>query len=169
MIVLGIETSCDETAAAVVDDDKTIWSNVVYSQLDEHISFGGVVPEIAARAHLDVLDGVVRGTVGCGSRYLGYRRYCGHRRAGLIGGVIVGTMTAKAMAAAADKPYVAVNHLEGHALTARLTDDLEFPYLLLLCPAGTVSCCRWQDQAHMNSSAVRWTTLSARHSTNRPK
>ena len=61
MIILGIETSCDETAAAVVDDDRTIWSNVVYSQLDEHIAFGGVVPEIAARAHLDVLDGVVRG------------------------------------------------------------------------------------------------------------
>ena len=137
MIVLGIETSCDETAAAVVDDDRTIWSNVVYSQLDEHIAFGGVVPEIAARAHLEVLDGVVRGAMSdAGVDLSDIDGIAATGGPGLIGGVIVGTMTAKAMAAAANKPYVAVNHLEGHALTARLTDDLNFPYLLLLVSGG---------------------------------
>lgn len=137
MIVLGIETSCDETAAAVVSNDRSIRSNVVYSQLDEHRMFGGVVPEIAARAHLDVLDGVVRSALddaGVGLAEIDGIAATGGP--GLIGGVIVGTMTAKAMAAAADKPYVAVNHLEGHALTARLTDDVGFPYLLLLVSGG---------------------------------
>ena len=115
MTVLGIETSCDETAAAVVDDDRTIWS-MVYSQLDEH-AFGGVVPKLPL-GHLECWMAWSGGNVGCGvvSRH---RRYCGHRRAGVDRRVIVGTMTAKAMAAAANKPYVAVNHLEGHALTAR--------------------------------------------------
>ena len=101
MIVLGIETSCDETAAAVVDDDRTIWSNVVYSQLDEHIAFGGVVPEIAARAHLDALDGVVRGAMSDAGVYLSdIDGIAATGGPGLIGGVIVGTMTAKAMAMA---------------------------------------------------------------------
>ena len=138
MIVLGIETSCDETAAAVVDDDRTIWSNVVYSQLDEHIAFGGVVPEIAARAHLEVLDGVVRGAMSdAGVDLSDIDGIAATGGPGLIGGVIVGTMTAEAMAAAANKPAMSLSiPLEGHALTARLTDDLNFPYLLLLVSGG---------------------------------
>lgn len=137
MIVLGIETSCDETAAAVVSDDGTIRSNVVYSQLDEHRVFGGVVPEIAARAHLDILDGVIRSALDDASSDLAaLDGIAATGGPGLIGGVIVGTMTAKAMAAAGNTPYIAVNHLEGHALTARLTDDVSFPYLLLLVSGG---------------------------------
>ncbi|MGB0630464.1 MAG: tRNA (adenosine(37)-N6)-threonylcarbamoyltransferase complex transferase subunit TsaD [Alphaproteobacteria bacterium] len=137
MIVLGIETSCDETAAAVVGDDRTIRSNIVYSQLDEHRAFGGVVPEIAARAHLEVLDDVVRAALSdAGMDLSDIDGIAATGGPGLIGGVIVGTMTAKAMAAAADKPYIAVNHLEGHALTARLTDNVAFPYLLLLVSGG---------------------------------
>ena len=105
MIVLGIETSCDETAAAVVSDDGTIRSNVVYSQLDEHRVFGGVVPEIAARAHLDVLDGVIRSALADASLDLAaLDGIAATGGPGLIGGVIVGTMTAKAMAAAGNTP-----------------------------------------------------------------
>ena len=137
MIVLGIETSCDETAAAVVDSDRTIRSNVVHSQLDDHRPYGGVVPEIAARAHLEVLDGVVRRALADADLALddidGVAATGGP---GLIGGVIVGVMTAKAIAAARALPFIAVNHLEGHALTARLTDDVPFPYLLLLVSGG---------------------------------
>ncbi len=137
MIVLGIETSCDETAAAVVDDARTVRANVVHSQLEDHRPYGGVVPEIAARAHLDILDGVVRRALQdakvAPNELDGIAATAGP---GLIGGVIVGVMTAKGMAAAAGKPFIAVNHLEGHALTARLTDDVAFPYLLLLVSGG---------------------------------
>jgi len=141
MKILGIETSCDETAAAVVDDGQPagqrILSNVVYSQLEEHRAYGGVVPEIAARAHLDVLDGVVRRALADADVTLddidGVAATAGP---GLIGGVIVGVMMAKSLAAARDLPFLAVNHLEGHALTARLTDDVAFPYLLLLVSGG---------------------------------
>jgi len=137
MIVLGIETSCDETAAAIVADDRRILSNVIYSQEAEHRAFGGVVPEIAARAHLDILDGVIRRVLddaGVGIGDLdGIAATAGP---GLIGGVIVGAMTAKAMAATRGLPFMAVNHLEGHALTARMTDDVGFPYLLLLVSGG---------------------------------
>ena len=137
MIVLGIETSCDETAAAIVRDDREILANVVYSQLDEHRAFGGVVPEIAARAHLDILDGVVREVLAQAELApTDLHGIAATGGPGLIGGVIVGTMTAKALAAAAEIPYIAVNHLEAHALTARLTDDVAFPYLLLLVSGG---------------------------------
>ncbi|PPR11205.1 MAG: tRNA N6-adenosine threonylcarbamoyltransferase [Alphaproteobacteria bacterium MarineAlpha11_Bin1] len=137
MLVLGIETSCDETAAAVVCDDRTIRSNMVYSQLKEHRAFGGVVPEIAARAHLDILDGIVRSAlVNANVSLSDIDAVAATGGPGLIGGIIVGTMTAKAIALAANKPYIAVNHLEGHALTARLTDNLGFPYLLLLASGG---------------------------------
>lgn len=137
MIVLGIETSCDETAAAVVRDDRTILSDVVLSQLDEHRPFGGVVPEVAARAHLDHIDTLVAQAMrqaGIGFAELDAVAATGGP--GLIGGVMVGVMTAKAIAAVHHKPFVAVNHLEGHALTARLTDGLDFPYLLLLVSGG---------------------------------
>jgi N6-L-threonylcarbamoyladenine synthase len=137
MNILGIETSCDETAAAVVTDDRRILANVVYSQLDEHAPYGGIVPEIAARAHIDALDGVIAEAMrraGIGFDALDGVAATGGP--GLIGGVIVGIMTAKGISAARDIPFLAVNHLEGHALTVRLTDELAFPYLLLLVSGG---------------------------------
>lgn len=137
MIVMGIETSCDETAVALVRDDRTILSNVVLSQLDEHRPYGGVVPEIAARSHLDHVDGLVsRALEEAGMELADVDAIAATGGPGLIGGVMVGVMTAKALALAAGKPFVAVNHLEGHALTARLTDDVAFPYLLLLVSGG---------------------------------
>lgn len=137
MIVLGIESSCDETAAALVRDDRTILADVVLSQLDEHRPYGGVVPEIAARAHLDHLDHLVAEALSrSGVGLDGVDAVAATGGPGLIGGVMVGVMTAKAIALVSGKPFVAVNHLEGHALTARLTDDLAFPYLLLLVSGG---------------------------------
>ena len=137
MILLGIETSCDETAAAIVDDRRQVLANLVLSQLEEHRPYGGVVPEIAARSHLDHIDRLVAEALaeaGLGFEDLdGVAATCGP---GLIGGVMVGMMTGKAIAAARKLPFVAVNHLEGHALTVRLTDDLDFPYLLLLVSGG---------------------------------
>ncbi len=135
--VLGIETSCDETAAAVVADDRAILANVVHSQLDEHSPYGGVVPEIAARAHLAALNGVIRRALAeAGTGWDALDAVAATGGPGLIGGVIVGVMTAKGIAAARGLPFLAVNHLEGHALTARLTDGLDFPYLLLLASGG---------------------------------
>ncbi|HVH82588.1 MAG TPA: tRNA (adenosine(37)-N6)-threonylcarbamoyltransferase complex transferase subunit TsaD [Stellaceae bacterium] len=140
MNVLGIETSCDETAVAVVSIDAgrpVICSNLVQSQLVEHAPYGGVVPEIAARAHLDHLDRLIRQALD--QAELGFDDLDGVAASagpGLIGGLIVGTMAAKGVAWATQKPFVAVNHLEAHALTARLTDAVEFPYLLLLVSGG---------------------------------
>jgi N6-L-threonylcarbamoyladenine synthase len=139
MIVLGIETSCDETAAALVTDagDRRILANLIYAQLAEHLPYGGVVPEIAARAHLETLTPLIARALaeaGLGFGDLDGVAFTGGP--GLIGGVIVGTMAAKAIALVHDLPLVAVNHLEGHALTVRLTDDVEFPYLLLLVSGG---------------------------------
>lgn len=135
--MLGIETSCDETAAAVVTGGREILSNVVFSQIQDHARFGGVVPEIAARAHAHHLDDVVREALRssvCELNDIDAVSVTGGP--GLIGGVIVGVMTAKAIAAVLQKPFIAVNHLEGHALTARLTNDVSFPYLLLLVSGG---------------------------------
>jgi N6-L-threonylcarbamoyladenine synthase len=139
MIVLGIETSCDETAAAVVTDGARprILADRIRSQLDEHRPYGGIVPEIAARAHLDALDPLILGALaeaGIGFADLDAIAFTGGP--GLIGGVIVGTMAAKAIAFVHGLPLIAVNHLEGHALTARLSDDVAFPYLLLLVSGG---------------------------------
>jgi len=137
VIVLGIETSCDETAAAVVRDDRRILAGVIYSQLEHHAPWGGVVPEVAARAHLDVLDGLIaRAMAAAGLAFTGLDGVAATGGPGLIGGVIVGVMTAKAIALAAGRPFIAVNHLEAHALTARLTDGAAFPYLLLLVSGG---------------------------------
>jgi len=136
-LVLGIETSCDETAVAVVGEDRAIRANVVLSQIDEHTPYGGVVPEIAARAHLAHLTPLVRRALaeaGAGMRDLSAIAATGGP--GLIGGVIVGVMTAKGLAAAAGLPFLAVNHLEAHALTARLTHGIGFPFLLLLASGG---------------------------------
>ncbi|MDB5396569.1 MAG: tRNA N6-adenosine(37)-threonylcarbamoyltransferase complex transferase subunit TsaD [Rhodospirillales bacterium] len=139
--MLGIETSCDETAAAIVDSDRHILSNVVHSQIAAHTPYGGVVPEIAARAHLEYLDAVIgRALTDAGITLKDIDGVAATGGPGLIGGVIVGVMTAKAIAASAGKKFVAVNHLEAHALTARLTAPagapLEFPYLLLLVSGG---------------------------------
>src|SRR5690348_16929538 len=141
MIVLGIETTCDETAAAVVerfeDGRGKILSNVVYSQVREHAAFGGVVPEIAARAHVEALDGIIAKAMAQAS--CGFDAIDGFAAAagpGLIGGVIVGLTTAKALAFVKQKPLIAVNHLEAHALTARLTDNTPFPYCLFLASGG---------------------------------
>jgi N6-L-threonylcarbamoyladenine synthase len=135
--VLGIETSCDETAAAVVAPDRRILSNVVLSQLDEHRIYGGVVPEIAARAHLDHLDSVIAQAMSDAN--LGFPDLAGVAATGgpgLIGGVLVGATTAKAIAMVHNLAFMGINHLEGHALTARLTDGIEYPYLLLLVSGG---------------------------------
>ncbi|MCV3208199.1 tRNA (adenosine(37)-N6)-threonylcarbamoyltransferase complex transferase subunit TsaD [Mesorhizobium sp. YC-39] len=141
MRVLGIETSCDETAASVVtlegDAAPKILSNIVLSQIEEHAAFGGVVPEIAARAHVEALDGIIEAALADSDTKLAdIDAIAATAGPGLVGGLIVGLMTAKAIAAAAHKPLLAINHLEGHALTARLTDGLEFPYLLLLVSGG---------------------------------
>jgi N6-L-threonylcarbamoyladenine synthase len=138
MLVLGIETSCDETAAAVVGDEPPrIRANCVLSQLTEHARFGGVVPEIAARAHLEHLDGLIAEALAvAGITFADLDAVAATGGPGLIGGVIVGVMEAKAIALARGIPFIAVNHLEGHALTVRLTDDVEFPYLLLLVSGG---------------------------------
>lgn len=141
MIILGIETSCDETAAAVVernaDGSGRILSNIVLSQINDHAAFGGVVPEIAARAHVEALDGVISAAMTeAGVAFPDLDGVAATAGPGLIGGLLVGLTTGKAIALAAGKPLVAVNHLEGHALTARLTDGLAFPYLLLLVSGG---------------------------------
>jgi len=141
MRVLGLETTCDETAAAVVglaDDGRgAILSNEVLSQIAEHAAYGGVVPEIAARAHVEALDHLIERALDKAQLRLedvdGIAAAAGP---GLIGGLIVGLTTAKALALVARKPLLAVNHLEGHALTARLTDGIGFPYLLLLVSGG---------------------------------
>jgi N6-L-threonylcarbamoyladenine synthase len=141
MLVLGIETTCDETAAAVVerhsDGCGQILSNIVHSQIAEHARFGGVVPEIAARAHVDLLDGIVLRAMQQAS--VGFTQLSAVAAAagpGLIGGVIVGLTTAKAIAMVHDTPLIAVNHLEAHALTPRLSCALAFPYCLFLASGG---------------------------------
>ncbi len=141
MLVLGLETTCDETAAAIVrlrpDGRGEIVCDEVRSQIAEHAAYGGVVPEIAARAHVEVIDGLVRQALDkAGVRVRDLDGIAAAAGPGLIGGVMVGLTTGKALALASGKPFVAVNHLEAHALTARLTDGIEFPYFLLLMSGG---------------------------------
>lgn len=137
MLVLGIETSCDETSAAVVNGEKRILSNIVYSQILKHQPFGGIVPEIAARSHVEKLDEVIELATNKANIQLndldGIAVTAGP---GLIGGVIVGLITAKAISAALNIPLIGINHLEGHALAARLTNQIDFPYLLVLASGG---------------------------------
>ena len=153
MIVLGIETSCDETAVGIVDGDRHILANQLASQLPLHAPYGGVVPEIAARAHLQRLDALVqdaRAEAGLDWDAIdGFAATCGP---GLIGGVMVGAMFGKALAAARGRPFSAVNHLAAHALTARLTDDVAFPFLLLLVSGG-------HTQLLLAESVTRFTLL----------
>jgi len=137
VLVLGIETSCDETAAAVVSDDRRILANVVLSQIAAHQPYGGIVPEVAARAHLDATDVIVgQAMAEAGIGFGDLSAVAATAGPGLIGGVLVGAMTGKAIALASHLPFVAVNHLEGHALTARLIGEVPFPYLLLLISGG---------------------------------
>jgi N6-L-threonylcarbamoyladenine synthase len=141
MIVLGIETSCDETAAAVVVRDGEakgrILSNIVRSQLEEHRPYGGVVPEIAARAHVECLDAIVEAALkDAGVRLSDLSAVAATAGPGLNGGLVVGLVTGKTLALAAGKPFLAINHLEAHALTVGLTDGLPPPYLLLLVSGG---------------------------------
>src|SRR6201996_4138298 len=141
LTILGIETSCDETAAAVVrgcvPGPGEVLSNVVFSQTEAHAPYGGVVPEIASRAHLEILDGVIeRALSDAGISLKDVDGVAATAGPGLIGGVMVGLTTAKALALSQGKPLIAVNHLMGHAMTARLTHGVEFPFLLLLVSGG---------------------------------
>ena len=140
MVVLGIETSCDESAAAVValtTAGPKILSNLIRSQLAEHAPYGGVVPEVAARAHLDHLHPLIsRALAEAGVTLRKVDGVAAAAGPGLIGGLIVGSTMAKGLAWAADKPFLAINHLEAHALAIRLTEEVDFPYLLLLVSGG---------------------------------
>ncbi len=137
MLLMGIETSCDETATAVVSSDRQILANVIHSQLEEHRPFGGVVPEIAARSHLQNLTGIIRSALE--EAQIGFEDLSGVAATGgpgLIGGVMVGVMAAKSISLVHGIPFIAIHHMEAHALTPRLTDAIEFPYLALLASGG---------------------------------
>ncbi|MCL2339273.1 MAG: tRNA (adenosine(37)-N6)-threonylcarbamoyltransferase complex transferase subunit TsaD [Proteobacteria bacterium] len=147
ILCLGIESSCDETSAAVVDSDRNILSHIIYSQIPEHQKYGGVVPELAARAHILVIDDVIRRALSDAGKTLDdIDVIAATAGPGLIGGVLVGWMAAVGLSQSTGKPLVAVNHLEGHALVPRLkrapgaaANDLpqmQYPYLLLLASGG---------------------------------
>ena len=140
LTVLGIETSCDETAAAVVrvaGDRVQVLSSVVASQIAEHAPFGGVVPEIAARAHVEHVDGVIAAAMAeAGVDFDGLSGVAATAGPGLVGGVMVGLSAGKAIALAKRLPLVAVNHLEGHAVSVRLAEPVAYPFLLLLVSGG---------------------------------
>jgi N6-L-threonylcarbamoyladenine synthase len=141
LTVLGIETSCDETAAAVVLRERgghgVRLSDIVLSQVEDHAAFGGVVPEIAARAHVEAIDGVIRAaTREAAVTWNDLDAVAVTAGPGLIGGLLVGVMTARAISAARGLTLLPINHLEGHALTATLTDRVPFPYLLFLASGG---------------------------------
>jgi N6-L-threonylcarbamoyladenine synthase len=141
LTVLGLETSCDETAASVVrlsaDGAATVLSSVVHSQIDDHAAYGGVVPEIAARSHVEMIDGVVRRAMqAAGLDYAALDGVAATAGPGLVGGVMVGLSFGKAVALARGLPLIAVNHLEGHAVSARLGQPVDYPFLLLLVSGG---------------------------------
>lgn len=137
MLVLGIESSCDETAAAIVNEKKEILGECLWTQIEDHKVFGGVVPEIAARAHLEHIDEIVEHTLKKAKlKPEDIDAFAASSGPGLIGGVVIGVMATKALALALNKPFIAVNHLEGHALAPRLTGDVKYPYLLLLVSGG---------------------------------
>ena len=135
--ILGIETSCDETAAAIVGSDGAIRSNIVSSQIEDHRRHGGVVPEVAARAHLARIDMVISEALNAAGMEMGaIDAVAATNGPGLIGGVMVGSVAGRAIAFGQGVPFYAINHLEGHALSARLAAPLDFPYLLLLVSGG---------------------------------
>ncbi len=156
-IILGIESSCDETAVAIVDEDKNILSHVLSSSIEEHQKYGGVVPEIAARSHLHYLDALTAKAVS--EADMGYHNLSAVAATGgpgLIGGVMVGMMGAKAISLACDIPLIAVNHLEAHALMPRLTHDVPFPFLLLLVSGGhcQILICENVDKYHLLGTTI---------------
>ncbi len=156
-IILGIESSCDETAVAVVDSDKNILSHVLLSSMDEHQKYGGVVPEIAARSHLLYLDGLVgKAMTEAAIDYKDLSAVAATGGPGLIGGVMVGMMGAKTIALACDIPLIAVNHLEGHALMPRLANDIDFPFLLLLVSGGhcQILVCENVNKYHLLGTTI---------------
>ena len=137
MIVLGIETSCDETASAIVNSDREILSESIYSQIKTHEEYLGVVPELAARSHIDHCDKVIKDTIEKANISIkDIDAIAATAGPGLLGGLLVGLTTAKSISLALKKPFVAINHLDGHALTPRLSYELDFPYLLLLISGG---------------------------------
>ena len=137
-LILGLESSCDDTAAALVTSDRQILAQAVVGQNEAHRPFGGVVPEIAARAHVEILPDLIRRVLADAGKSIGdVDAIAATAGPGLIGGVMVALLAGKGLALGTGKPLVAVNHLEGHALSPRLVDpDLEFPYLLLLVSGG---------------------------------
>ncbi len=137
MIVLGIETSCDETAVAIVTVDREVLARQVFSQLKDHQKFGGVVPEVAARAHLARLPAMVQDTVASlDIDFADLEAIAATTGPGLIGGLLVGSMLGQGLALAHGKPFYSINHLEGHILSPRLEQDIDFPYLVLLVSGG---------------------------------
>ncbi|MEO0412575.1 MAG: tRNA (adenosine(37)-N6)-threonylcarbamoyltransferase complex transferase subunit TsaD [Pseudomonadota bacterium] len=154
-VFLGIETSCDETAVAIVGADKRVHVNLVAGQVDLHAIYRGVVPEIAARAHVDTLSALVEEALKqanmTGEDLTGIAATAGP---GLIGGVMVGLLTGKTIAHTTGKPYYAINHLEGHALSPRLTQDCPFPYLLLLISGGHCQILRVEGVGHYQRLAT---------------
>ena len=137
MLMLGLESSCDETAAALVRADRTVVASRIASQDAAHRPYGGVVPEVAARAHVEILAPLIERTLADATMSLeDVSAIAATAGPGLIGGVMVGLVTGKALALASGKPLLAINHLEGHALSPRLTADVTFPYLLLLASGG---------------------------------
>jgi len=134
---LGIESSCDDTSVSIITEYGEVLSNIVISQNSEHADFQGVVPEIAARSHLSNLEKAMKqALVESNTSLAEITAIAATAGPGLIGGVIVGSMFAKSLCTVLNKPFIAVNHLEGHALTARLTDNIPYPYLLLLASGG---------------------------------
>lgn len=137
IIALGIESSCDDTSASIVTSDKKILSNIVLSQVAEHAPYKGVVPEIAARAHMNYMEHAIQSALHEAGLTLNDIDIIGATGGpGLIGGVIVGTMFGKSLSYALNKPYIAVNHLEGHLLAARMFNDIQYPFLTLLVSGG---------------------------------
>ena len=137
MNCIGIESSCDETSISIVNDKKEILSNVIFSQIEKHASYGGVVPEIASRAHSNLIDIVYEKALSEAQLSIDEIDVIAATSGpGLIGGVIVGSVFGKALSMLTEKPFIAVNHLEAHALTPRLTSSIEFPYLLILVSGG---------------------------------
>ncbi|MCC8467815.1 MAG: tRNA (adenosine(37)-N6)-threonylcarbamoyltransferase complex transferase subunit TsaD [Rickettsia endosymbiont of Eriopis connexa] len=135
--ILGIESSCDDTAVSIITENREILSNIIISQNTEHAVFGGVVPEIAARSHLSNLDKTLKNVLKeSNTKLTEISAIAATSGPGLIGGVIVGSMFARSLSSALKKPFIAINHLEGHALTVRLTDNIPYPYLLLLASGG---------------------------------
>lgn len=137
MNIIGIESSCDETAIAIVNDQKQILSHVIASHIDSHAKYGGVVPELASRNHLDAIKMVFDKALSDSTLTMEQIDAIAVTSGpGLIGGLLVGVMFAKGLALRCNKPIIGINHLEAHALTARLTNEVRFPYLMLLVSGG---------------------------------